>query len=196
MCSTPVPQSFIVTPILPQHVRTVRAGIWNAARVPAAKVRSLHNRVGFLGPEAAARRIMNPPFVSTPSTAPDFIVWNVSTTATKWSIPLVGSTPPLPPLREAVTIPVGKTNINWAPLVNGLKLQAREVPRVTILTPIGVKFVPPRTEQSSTTTTLVETIGITPTMMMIILGMAKKIVCSGTAREIVLSGKITGRMTS
>ena len=112
VCSTPVPQSFIVTPILPQHVRTVRAGIWNAARVPAAKVRSLHNRVGFLGPEAAARRIMNPPFVSTPSTAPDFIVWNVSTTATKWSIPLVGSTPPLPPLREAVTIPVGKTNIN------------------------------------------------------------------------------------
>ena len=93
-------------------------------------------------------------------------------------------------------IPVGKTNINWEPLVNGLKrkqIPAQATTTVPAPTLLGVKFVPPRTEQSSTTTILVGMIGITPTMMMIILGMAKKIVCSGTAREIVLSGKITDR---
>ena len=65
-------------------------------------------------------------------------------------------------------IPVGKTNINWEPLVNGLKrkqIPAQATTTVPAPTLLGVKFVPPRTEQSSTTTTLAETIGIMPTMM-------------------------------
>ena len=81
VCFIPVPPNPTVIQIPTPLVRTVRAGIWNVAPVPVRKAKSLQNRVGFLGPEPAARRIIPLPFVNTPSTATDSIAANVTAPA-------------------------------------------------------------------------------------------------------------------